>query len=525
MPVSLTTLTGPVYLPSGATPVGGRVSFELSSWDREAGEALILSGPVYATIDNDGNFSASLFTSTEGENGVHYKMFVLWTDSELAQSYVNDLYISTPTPHYTKKYIGSFALSGVGPFRVADLNIVSELTSNTFDVYTEVLAMSLAVETAKNDVNLAASAVEDMVEAFAANVSLHDTLFIDTLASYPADTVISYEVGTGHVNVGDHVLTRVEGLSLEVLAPGAAAYTHINANNVKANLVSRATHVPASVADQFTTAKYDIIGGVLRQNSADRTQWNFLNDSAHVPVGFNPARPLLASDGTTNLAPRAAGQTLLFFFKHTTDARQINVADNGYYDRVSAVNAWADETLSKDWGIALGAKVTRSGLTVYGSMHKTRHGRIYWSGSSWQITEDTSHPTGAVTVSYDAGSPASPGPFAPAKLTVNHGWLPGNNLRVEPDARAGIPTSLFNPIVYNRTNTSFEVVFQQEGGAGPGFGFRQGTEGVGMCFRWTKSYDGPVTFDGTNGWDVIPWDENGTGNIWVQGIMRREAPV
>jgi hypothetical protein len=142
MAVSLTTVTGPIYLPNGATPVGGRVSFELSSWDQEEGEGLIISGPVYSKIDANGQFSVELFTSTAGIKSVHYRMFVIWEDSELSESYVNDIYIGIPTPHYTKKYIGSFALSGPGPFQVSDLNIISETNNSSFDAYIEMKAFA-----------------------------------------------------------------------------------------------------------------------------------------------------------------------------------------------------------------------------------------------------------------------------------------------------------------------------------------------------------------------------------------------
>lgn len=140
MAVSLTTITGPVYLPNGATPVGGRVSFELSSWDQEEGEALIISGPVYSTIDENGQFSVELYTSTAGINSVHYRMFVIWEDSVLSESYVNNIYVGTPSPHYTKKYIGSFSLSGPGPFQVSDLTIISETNNSSFDAYLEMKA-------------------------------------------------------------------------------------------------------------------------------------------------------------------------------------------------------------------------------------------------------------------------------------------------------------------------------------------------------------------------------------------------
>lgn len=174
MPVSLTTLTGPIYLPNGATPIGGRVSFELSSWDREEGEALVVSGPTYSNIDENGQFSVELFTTTEGVNTVNYRMYVLWEDSTLSQSYVNEVYVSSPAPHYTKKYIGSFALSGLGPFSVSDLNIMSELELNSFDVLLECQAYALAAKvsvegasTALNVLVVDANNAADLSQAWA----------------------------------------------------------------------------------------------------------------------------------------------------------------------------------------------------------------------------------------------------------------------------------------------------------------------------------------------------------------------
>lgn len=160
MPVSLTTITGPIYLPNGATPVGGRVSFELSSWDQEEGAGLLVTGPVYSTIDENGQFSVQLYTSTAGINSVHYRMFVIWEDSELSQSYVNDIYVGSPTPHYTKKFIGSFALSGPGPFQVSDLTIISEVNNSSFDAYLEMKVFADRIDL---------GALDDAVEATAAD--------------------------------------------------------------------------------------------------------------------------------------------------------------------------------------------------------------------------------------------------------------------------------------------------------------------------------------------------------------------
>lgn len=206
MPVSLTTLSGPIYMPNGATPVGGKVSFELSSWDREEGEALIVSGPTYSSIDENGQFSVELFTTTEGVNTVNYKMYVLWEDSELSQSYVNDVYVSSPVPHYTKKYIGSFALAGVGPFQVSDLNIVSELGLNSFDVLLECQAYSLAAAVSANTAANAAATVAgdvDQIITFT-GAQMQTVSQFSTLEQFEGyRTVFDYWASGSLVNVGD----------------------------------------------------------------------------------------------------------------------------------------------------------------------------------------------------------------------------------------------------------------------------------------------------------------------------------
>ncbi len=258
MSVSLTTLTGPIFMPDGATPVGGRVSFELSSWDREEGEALFISGPVYSTIDENGEFSVQLFTTTVGENTVNYKMYVIWEDSSFSQSYINNVYISAPTPHYTKKYIGSFALSGSGPFKVSDLNIMSELELNSFDVLLECQAYALAAEASKEEANTTIGVLDVLVadataqaaisttqagisttqagnaQASAVEAALYDGPRFITVQQMMLDTALTYTPGTpSTVEAGDSVRVDFGTHAYRVAASGASDHDLTNANGVK----------------------------------------------------------------------------------------------------------------------------------------------------------------------------------------------------------------------------------------------------------------------------------------------------
>ena len=347
-----------------------------------------------------------------------------------------------------------------------------------------------------------------------------DGRWLNRVSDFATDAILTYSAGAGQVPVGSFIMTRQDGLSLQVMPSAAVDYDFVNANGVKVLLTSVAEVIPGSVSDAHSTAKYDLVAGALRQNPTDRTRWQWLSgDGAHEPVGVDPDPNLLGSDGVTPLYPRAAGDTLLFFYKQNTDARKINVLDANFYDRIGAVPVHADEVLSRDWGITVGSRVTRSGVQVKGSMHKERVGRLHWNGTEMEAADDAAHPAGAVTTSWNSTT---------GVLTVNHDWLPGYNLFVEPDLRdsAGTISSIWIP-VFDRvvSNTQFQIKFLVPSGSNAGFDWRTGALGFGASFRWKKSYHGPVIFDGSDGWDAIPWHIGGTANLWVGGCMRREAPL
>lgn len=278
-------------------------------------------------------------------------------------------------------------------------------------------------------------------------------------------------------------------------------------------LVPNARGLKGGLSNPYSDAKFDFFTGVLRQNPSVRTKWFWMNDIAHVPVGFDPDPDMLSSTGNP-LYPNAAGGTLLAFYKRQTDARRIDdLSTAGWYNRVGAIAVVPDEILARDWGVSVGAKVTRTGIKIHGSMHKTRHGRIYWTGSAWDADSDGLHPTGVVSTSWDATN---------GILTVDHEWLPGYALTLVPDCRAGLVSTPFMPVFYevNANGTQFKLRFAADG-AGPGFGLRTGSPGSGMSFRWTKTYDGPLMFDGSLGFENLPWADGENGNLFVIGANER----
>jgi hypothetical protein len=131
MAVSQTSVVGPVYLPGLTSPENAKIIFELSSWDKEDGEAVFVTGPYVADIDNLGDFSVDLFTSAEGENGVVYHVSI---------HYLNY------TGEYKREFLGTVSLSGPGPYNLADLEFVDPMTTRSFDLLAEMGAYKTEIE-------------------------------------------------------------------------------------------------------------------------------------------------------------------------------------------------------------------------------------------------------------------------------------------------------------------------------------------------------------------------------------------
>lgn len=185
MSIAQTQLTGPIYMPNGVAPTEGQVFFELSSWDKQEGEAVFVSGPYSAPIDENGQFSVDLFTTTEGDNQVVYRMSVHYLDENQEKK---------------KEYIGYFALAGEGPFSIHDLTIESELIPSTFDVLAEIQAYKTAIEgyyesfenlnTYTDQINNNTASIETLTNSQVAGVIAYETKAImDADLSYDENTI------------------------------------------------------------------------------------------------------------------------------------------------------------------------------------------------------------------------------------------------------------------------------------------------------------------------------------------------
>jgi hypothetical protein len=124
MPRTFKTVTGPVLLPNGTVPINGRIIFTLSSWDKEANDAVYVPGPLSVLLDSQGNFSCELFSNNVGANSTVYRVSVIHgTDRETV----------------VETYISTVALSGTGTVKLSNLPLVPEWTPNSVDVLAQLL--------------------------------------------------------------------------------------------------------------------------------------------------------------------------------------------------------------------------------------------------------------------------------------------------------------------------------------------------------------------------------------------------
>lgn len=249
MAVSKTTITGPVYLPNCDKPNDARIVFELSSWDREENEALIVSGPYVGYLDVNGDFSVELFSSNEGENDVVYRVSV---------SYIDQLGI------YKREFLGTIGLSGDGPFKMADLEFITEWQPNSFDVIAQVASYKVQVEQA-------ADGIVNEIEGFntqVTNIASDVIEEIETLNNRVKRNLYDYDdlslVPESEFIVGDY-WNIIFGNTLLKVVTGSDFDIQLN-NGVKLDRINNPTFIDIDELSATELSKYpDGTIGVMRQ--------------------------------------------------------------------------------------------------------------------------------------------------------------------------------------------------------------------------------------------------------------------
>lgn len=264
MPRTFTTVTGPVFLASGEVPKNGKIAFTLSTWDAEVGEALYVAGPFVQPLDENGDFSLNLFSSTAGENSSVYYISIIYED------------ISGEMKEET---IGIIAISGAGPVKISDLEIIPSWTPTGLDVLAQILATETVVlgyrdEAAASAASVLASEIAASDSAAAAEASrvqtdamldAFDDRYLGTKASEPAldNDGAALQPGTIYFNSTSNDMWVYTGSVWSLFDPGVTAtLASIGVLGTAAGKIAYTTGVNTWAETNLTAFGRDIIGAV-----------------------------------------------------------------------------------------------------------------------------------------------------------------------------------------------------------------------------------------------------------------------
>ncbi len=278
------------------------------------------------------------------------------------------------------------------------------------------------------------------------------------------------QAGTGAVSrtVEDKARELVSVADFDTLAHAIAAATGkpFNLNDGSFGGVPWARSLPAG--------KIRIVAGAIRQNSADRTKWDFISDASHAPVGVL---------GTQAAASSA---TVTITFEET-------------FAKVIAFIAAPDEDFANAHNMTVGASVglSSAAIQVSGSLHGSAF--IRWNGTTWAVSQGTGQLFNPV-FSYSNGV-----------LTVTHDYIPGVGLQVSP--WIGTAAAPLIPVVRTVAAGSFTVQWMD-----PTTGLMKTDASplTSMQVKVDKTYNEGIILDGTAGSDTLGLED---GNIWFFGIF------
>lgn len=236
-------------------------------------------------------------------------------------------------------------------------------------------------------------------------------------------------------------------------------------------------------AEVLATKRIALIAGTMRQSTTNLSQWNWISDSGHVPVGLSTIT--------------ASGDTLTVSFDKE-------------YGRVISLVASPDETLAQ-MGFSVGASVNLDNFALRASISREVAGHVrYLGGGVWEHKILSSGGT------VDGPTPS----FSGTTLTVTHDVVPGgsyNHPAVTPWSNNAdyIPRI---PCLRSSSTVNFNVQFFSQ--ALDAFIAQADlTNRASLAYR--KGYSGPVNFDGTGtGANLNLFN----GNIWVLGCMELVDP-
>lgn len=235
-----------------------------------------------------------------------------------------------------------------------------------------------------------------------------------------------------------------------------------------------------AISPEMDNEKVHIIAGTLRQNSGDRTQWDWIKDANHEPLGVDDSSPATAS-----------GSSLTVPFDRT-------------FTQVGGLVCGGDETLSNALGLSVGASVGLTNFEIKANVKLTLSAHIRYDGSNWQVVYGQGQ-GGAGNHNVNVTGMI----FSGGNLTINHEWIPGTALSVTNHSNNGAVVPSYLPCIKSQSPTQTVINFVNSGSFVT-------TADTKMSIQFVKNFNAGIAMDGTDNGDVL--DLN-LGNIWFVGFM------
>lgn len=231
------------------------------------------------------------------------------------------------------------------------------------------------------------------------------------------------------------------------------------------------------IADSLRDGSIGIVAGAIRQNTSDRTRWDFINDSLHEPVGVSGA-----------FATAAGGKITITFDKT--------------YSEVISFIATPDETLSNVLDMTMGASVGLSSAVISASSQRQGAFTLSYDTGVWDFVSGTNQDINPTLETYDNGT-----------LTIAHNYCRGINVNISPYSLNGSVLNPYIPIVKTVSNVSIGIqwIDTQTGN------IVTGSASERMKAVVSKVNNGGLYLDGTNDSNSLNLD---SGNIWFYGIFK-----
>jgi len=234
--------------------------------------------------------------------------------------------------------------------------------------------------------------------------------------------------------------------------------------------------------ESLRSSKIGVVAGTIRQNSTTRTQWDYINDSVHIPVGVSGTHA-------------------------TATGGSITIPYDTTYSRIISFVCGPDETFANAMGMTVGASVGLSSSIIKLSANTNIAATCYYDGATWQIANGTAQNGDIVAASYLNGT-----------LTLTHEYCRGLAYTLTAYTINGLILNPYIPVAKLVGNSSISVHFIDPA---TGNVVTSASPDTRMSFVVTKTNNDGLFVDGTNDATIINRVDMAEGNIWFLGIFEK----